>query len=192
MSAPDCPTQIFDRNRRRALGFLGAGFLGAGVAAAAWGATGAAHAQIQPQVPFRPGPGRVQGPPVGALEILNDGSFVDTIDGRREGVSFGLDSTHTIRGRGLEDPVQGFIMSIRRAGDQAVNIGSSLLFLSHSDTELVVQVSGISAGQSVWRPGHNEEEAIYMLLTTAGGARQFNFLLPWAIYSCYSGQQNCG
>jgi len=74
-------------------------------------------------------------------------------------------------------------MSTRRAGDQAANIGSALLIEGNNDTELVVRVSSISGGRSVWKPGVTEA-AIYMMLRTDGGAREFKFLIPRATYSC--------
>lgn len=171
-------------SRRRSLAIIG------GALCAAWSNTLPAAAQFQTQKPMIPGLGTRLSAPVGSLDILNDGTFVDAIDGQREGIWFALGSVHTIRGRGLGNAVQGFLMSARTAGDQAANIGSALLIESNSDSELVVRVSGISAGRSVWKPGVTEA-AIYMLLRTDGGAREFNFLIPRATYSCDSGQDNC-
>lgn len=184
MSAADQISGVPDTSRRRSLALLG------GALCAAWSTTLPAAAKFQAQKPMIRALGNAPSAPVGALDILNDGTFVDTIDGQREGIWFALGGVYTIRGWGLGNAVHGFLMSTRTAGNQSATIGSALLIEGNSDTELVVRVSGISSGRSVWKPGVTEA-AIYMLLHTDGGAREFNFIIPRATYSCDPGQDNC-
>ena len=83
-----------DTSRRRSLAMIG------GALCAAWSTTFPAAAQFQTQRLIIPGLGTRPSAPVGLLDILNDGTFVDTIDGQREGIWFALGSVHTVRGRG--------------------------------------------------------------------------------------------
>lgn len=155
-----------------------------------------AMAQIQSQKPVIPGanvePTVPAAPhfPEGALQIKADGSYVDKVDGLHSGQDFRLNTRHTITGQGLSGAVGAWVMSKRSSGNQSADIGSVLNIVSQTDNELVVDVTGISAGQSVWEPGINEG-GVYILLITNGGARTFKVYLPQAIYVCAEGEPNC-
>ena len=94
MSATDRFSGAPSTARRRSLAVIGGAFC------AAWITSIPAAAQFQTQRPIIPGLGTRPSAPVGLLDILNDGTFVDTIDGQREGIWFALGSVHTVRGRG--------------------------------------------------------------------------------------------
>lgn len=174
--------------RRGALTLLGYGL--------ALVVTSPALAQIQSQKPIIHGtpvtspPVASPGFPPGALQIMADGSYVDTIDGQHSSQEFRLGSSHTISGKGLSGAVSAWLMSRRTRGDQAADVGSVLNIVAQSDTELQVEVTGTSAGQSVWEPG-TTEGGLYIILRTNGGGRQFKFYVPQARYICAEGEANC-
>lgn len=170
-------------SRRRVLGLLGAG--------AALGVATSVLAQIQSQKPIIVAPKTldlkvVALPPSDALAILPDGSYVDAVDGKHAAVEFRLFSRHSITGKGLGNTVQAWLMGQRTP---SVSAGSVLTVLYQTDTELQVQVSGISSGQSVWRPGVNQ--GVRIILISDGGGRRFEFTLPQGRYVCANGEQNC-
>lgn len=188
------------------------------IAATLVGCATMASAQIQSQRPLRPKPSpspttQVFTPntvidagalppkpadavPRGVMHASWDRKgWISTIDGKRSGIQFSLGSEHVIRGAGLANAVQGFIVSSRvprGSTGRYESVGSVLTIVRNTDTEVVVRVSQISGGKVRWSStGHRQVPDVRLILRTDGGGRSFNFQIRGARYTCAAGEPNC-
>lgn len=154
--------------------------------------------------PYQPTPaeieaGKIRVPP--NIGVSRDRSgWIASIDGKgpRYGtghdISFSLGSEHVLRGKGFDGFVSAFITSSRLPAGQGryETVGSVLVPVRRSDTELVLRVTQIAAGKIPWASsGAGQKREIRLRLTTAGGGRTIEAILRNSSYRCATGEPNC-
>lgn len=127
--------------------------------------------------------------------------WIATIDGKgrgrgmyANGVQFSLGSEHILRGKGFDGFVSAFLMGMRQVGRRGVGqtVGSVLTPIRQSDTELVLRVTQIRAGQVPWSASqHYQDKNTRLKIRTAGGARHIEAYLLDSPYRCTNGEPNC-
>lgn len=154
---------------------------------------------------YQPTPAEIEraknAPPSNIGASYDQKGWIATIDGKgREGgmyasgVQFSLGSEHVLRGKGFDGFVSAFLTGMRQVGRRGVGhtVGSVLTPVRQSDTELVLRVTQIRAGQVPWSASqHYQDKHTRLKIRTAGGARQIEAYLLNSPYRCTDGEPNC-
>lgn len=140
-------------------------------------------------------------PPANIGASHDQKGWIATIDGKgrgrgmyASGVLFSLGSEHVLRGKGFDGFVSAFLMGSRQVGrrGRGETVGSVLTPVRRSDTELVLRVTQIAAGNVPWSASqHYQDKNTRLKIRTAGGARHIEAYLLDSPYRCTVGEPNC-
>ena len=142
--------------------------------------------------PHAPAPAH---PPAGALMVF-PGGYVATIENPSSSSQFSPGGgAHKLRGRGLADFVEGWILQEHLRFDPAQGRidetrGSYLRIISATDAELAFTVTNTRGGKAPWPSGFGEKKGLKILLSKRSGER-YGFDLPEATFVCRDDMPNC-
>ena len=141
--------------------------------------------------PHAPAPAH---PPADAL-LTFPGGYIATINGGKSVAQFTMGWTYTVRGRGLADFAEGWVLQEHLRFDPAQGRidetrGSYLRIDSATDETLIFSVTTTRGGKAPWPRGFGEKRGVKLLLAKRSGQR-FSIDFPEAIFWCQDGSPNC-